>query len=123
MTAQLIDGKAIAAEVTGAVQDQVRSLPQKPGLAVILAGEDPASQVYVASKGKKADQLGFAHWQIDLPGTVSQGDLLAQIARLNADPRVHGILVQSPFPKHVSAEAVIDAIDPRKDVDGFHPLN
>jgi methylenetetrahydrofolate dehydrogenase (NADP+)/methenyltetrahydrofolate cyclohydrolase len=123
MTAQILDGKAIAAEVTAGVADRVRSLAQKPGLAVILAGDDPASQVYVSSKGKKADQLGFAHWQIDLPGTVSQEDLIAQIVRLNADRRVHGILVQSPFPKHVSSEAVIDAIDPSKDVDGFHPLN
>src|SRR5262249_23534063 len=95
----------------------------RPGLAVILAGDDPASRVYVTSKGKKAEQLGFASWQIDLPADVEERVLLAEIARLNADPRVHAILVQAPVPRQISFVKVVDALDPAKDVDGFHPVN
>ena len=121
--ARIIDGKAVAAEVTDAVARAVRESGLKPGLAVILVGEDPASQVYVASKGRKAEELGFHSVQHTLPAETSEADLLALVARLNADPAIHGILVQMPLPPHLDPVAVIEAIDPDKDVDGLHPVN
>jgi methylenetetrahydrofolate dehydrogenase (NADP+)/methenyltetrahydrofolate cyclohydrolase len=96
---------------------------QKPGLAVVLVGADPASQVYVRMKGKAADAAGFYSRQIDLPAETSQDELLGVVDGLNADPRVHGILVQLPLPDHIESSAVLLRIDPEKDVDGFHPIN
>ncbi len=123
MSAQLLDGKVIAAEVADALRARVRALPRPPGLAVVLVGDDPASAVYVRSKGRRAAELGFHSEQVDLPVTTTDADLLAVVARLNADPRVDGILVQLPLPRGVNKDRILDHVDPHKDVDGFHPVN
>ena len=122
----LIDGKAFSAGVRGRVASAVAGLAARgivPGLAVVLVGEDPASEVYVRNKGIQTREAGMASWEHKLPAETAQAELLALIARLNHDPAVHGILVQLPLPAHMDAEAVINAIDPAKDVDGFHILN
>ncbi|RRH75466.1 bifunctional methylenetetrahydrofolate dehydrogenase/methenyltetrahydrofolate cyclohydrolase FolD [Falsigemmobacter faecalis] len=126
MTAAVIDGKAFAAEVRGKVAAGVAGLVAKgitPGLAVVLVGEDPASQVYVRSKGRMTVEVGMNSFEHKLDASVGQAELLALIAALNADPAVHGILVQLPLPGHLEEAAVINAIDPAKDVDGFHISN
>jgi methylenetetrahydrofolate dehydrogenase (NADP+)/methenyltetrahydrofolate cyclohydrolase len=127
MTARIIDGKRIAAELRARVADEVARVQREngftPGLAVVLVGSDPASQVYVRSKHKQTQEAGMASFEHVLPADVAQSDLLALIARLNRDPLVHGILVQLPLPKSIDTEAVINAIDPAKDVDGLHPNN
>jgi methylenetetrahydrofolate dehydrogenase (NADP+)/methenyltetrahydrofolate cyclohydrolase len=127
MTAQLIDGKAFAARVRGQVAEHVARLKQDhgivPGLAVVLVGEDPASQVYVRSKGKQTVEVGMTSFEHKLDASVSEEDLIAVIDQLNADPAVHGILVQLPLPKHLNEDLVIGRIDPAKDVDGFHISN
>ena len=122
----LIDGKAIAQKTHAASRAAVAELRARgitPGLAVVLVGADPASQAYVRSKDKMCHDLGMYSVKHELPATTSQADLIAIVRQLNADPAIHGILVQSPPPPHIDERAVIDAIDPRKDVDGFHPLN
>ena len=127
MAATIIDGKAFAARVRGEVAAHVARLKDAhgivPGLAVVLVGEDPASQVYVRSKGRQTVEAGMASVTHRLDASVSEAELLAVVARLNADPGVHGILVQLPLPAHMNADAVINAIDPAKDVDGFHISN
>ena len=127
MTAQIIDGKAFAAKLRAQVAEQVTTLKDAhgitPGLAVVLVGEDPASQVYVRSKGKLTVEVGMNSYEHKLDATTSQEDLLALIDKLNADPEVHGILVQLPLPAHLDSELVINSIDPAKDVDGFHISN
>ena len=127
MTAQLIDGKAFAAQVRGQVAEHVARLKQDhgivPGLAVVLVGEDPASQVYVRSKGKQTVEVGMASFEHKLDASVCEEELIAVINQLNADDTVHGILVQLPLPKHLNEELVIGCIDPAKDVDGFHISN
>lgn len=127
MSGKVIDGKAFAARVREQVAAHVARLRQDrgliPGLAVVLVGEDPASHVYVRNKGVQTVEAGMASFEHKLPATTSEADLLALIARLNADAEVHGILVQLPLPPHMNAEAVINGIDPAKDVDGFHILN
>jgi len=127
MTAQIIDGKAFAAKVRGQVADHVARLKDEhgitPGLAVVLVGEDPASQVYVRSKGKQTVEVGMNSYEHKLDAATSEADLLALIDQLNNDPAVHGILVQLPLPKHLDSDLVINAIDPAKDVDGFHISN
>jgi len=127
MTAQLIDGKAFAAQVRGQVAEHVARLKQEhgivPGLAVVLVGEDPASQVYVRSKGKQTVEVGMTSFEHKLDASVSEEELIAVIDQLNADPAVHGILVQLPLPKHLNEDLVIGRIDPAKDVDGFHISN
>ncbi|QRZ13245.1 bifunctional methylenetetrahydrofolate dehydrogenase/methenyltetrahydrofolate cyclohydrolase FolD [Paracoccus methylovorus] len=127
MGARIIDGKAFAGQLRGRVAAAVKRLQAEhgvtPGLAVVLVGEDPASQVYVRNKGIQTREAGMNSWEHKLPAATSEADLLALITRLNADPAVHGILVQLPLPTHVNAEAVLNAIDPAKDVDGFHILN
>jgi methylenetetrahydrofolate dehydrogenase (NADP+)/methenyltetrahydrofolate cyclohydrolase len=127
MTARIIDGKRIAAELRARVAGEVARVQREhgftPGLAVVLVGSDPASQVYVRSKHKQTHEAGMASFEHVLPADVPQMDLLALIARLNRDPLVHGILVQLPLPKSLDTEAVINAIDPAKDVDGLHPNN
>lgn len=127
MTAEIIDGKAFAAEVRRKVGIQVAALKAAhgltPGLSVVLVGEDPASQVYVRNKGKAADEAGIVSDEIRMDADVGQDEVLAVVRRLNADPAVHAILVQLPLPDQVDEAAVIDAIDPAKDVDGFHVLN
>lgn len=127
MAAQLIDGKAVSAEVrdnlAALVEDRVRRGYRAPGLAVVLVGQDPASQVYVRNKRTACDKTGIRSFSYDLPDSVSQEELLSLVASLNADPEVDGILVQLPLPAHIDASAVIEAMDPGKDVDGFHPYN
>jgi len=127
MTARIIDGKAIAAELRAKVASEVRRLRAahnlEPGLAVVLVGENPASAVYVRSKGKQTVEAGMTSFDHRLPEQVSESELLALVDKLNADPAVHGILVQLPLPKQVDSQKVLSAIDPRKDVDGFHPVN
>ena len=125
--AKLIDGKLIAKavrdEVAAGVKAFVAAHARKPGLHVVLAGDDAASAVYVRNKEKAAEEVGMAGAVHRLPSSVSQAELLALVRQLNADPSVDGILVQLPLPKGVDAEPVLDAIDPKKDVDGFHPVN
>ena len=126
MTASVIDGKAFAARVREQVAAHVARVTAAgvvPGLAVVLVGEDPASQVYVRSKGKQTVEAGMASFEHKLPAETAEADLLALIARLNADPAVHGILVQLPLPPHLDSDLVINSIDPAKDVDGFHISN
>jgi methylenetetrahydrofolate dehydrogenase (NADP+)/methenyltetrahydrofolate cyclohydrolase len=127
MTARIIDGKRIAAELRARVAEEVARVQREhgltPGLAVVLVGSDPASQVYVRSKHKQSEAAGMASFEHVLPAEVAQDDLLALIGELNRDPRVHGILVQLPLPKTLNTETVIHAIDPAKDVDGLHPNN
>jgi methylenetetrahydrofolate dehydrogenase (NADP+)/methenyltetrahydrofolate cyclohydrolase len=121
--AHLIDGKAFAATLRARIAAEVAALPFRPGLAVVLVGEDPASQVYVRNKHAATVEAGMASFEHRLPADTTAADLLALIAALNADPAVHGILVQLPLPVHLDATAVINAIDPAKDVDGFHVVN
>jgi methylenetetrahydrofolate dehydrogenase (NADP+)/methenyltetrahydrofolate cyclohydrolase len=121
--ARIIDGKAVAASLRAATAVQVAGLGFKPGLAVVLVGEDPASQVYVRSKERAAAAMGLAAQTIRLPADTGEAELLAVVRRLNGDAAVDGILVQLPLPEHISTEAVLDAIDPAKDVDGLTPTN
>ncbi len=127
MTARIIDGKAFAARLRERVAAQVAGLRAEhgliPGLAVVLVGEDPASKVYVASKGKQTRAVGMNSYEYRLPDTASQAELLALIERLNGDPAVNGILVQLPLPAHIDEFSVINAVRPEKDVDGFHVIN
>ena len=127
MTATIIDGKAFAARVRGQVAEHVARLKAEhgitPGLAVVLVGADPASEVYVRSKGKMTVEVGMKSVEHRLQADTSEADLLTLIADLNADPEIHGILVQLPLPKHLNEDLVINAIDPAKDVDGFHISN
>jgi methylenetetrahydrofolate dehydrogenase (NADP+)/methenyltetrahydrofolate cyclohydrolase len=125
--ARIIDGKAFAAGLRAGIAKQVGVLVAghglTPGLAVVLVGEDPASQVYVRNKGKQTREAGMTSWEHRMSAEASQDEVLAKVAELNGDPAVHGILVQLPLPPQVDAAAVIDAIDPAKDVDGFHVIN
>jgi methylenetetrahydrofolate dehydrogenase (NADP+)/methenyltetrahydrofolate cyclohydrolase len=123
MSARIIDGKAVAAGLRAQIAARVAALSFRPGLRVVRVGEDPASGVYVRNKDKAAQEVGFDSATLHLPASTSQAELLAVVAGLNADPSVDGILVQLPLPAHLDAEAVIAAVDPAKDVDGFHPLN
>lgn len=126
MSARLIDGKVVAAALRAEVTERSAALTAvgtRPGLAVVIVGEDPASQVYVAAKGKAAEACGFKSVTHTLPETTTQAELLALVAALNADQTIHGILVQLPLPGHIDTAAVIGAIAPAKDVDGFHPVN
>ena len=125
--ARVIDGKAIAerlrAGIAATTRDLVARTGRQPGLAVGLVGEDPASQVYVRNKGRQTAEAGMASFEHRLPATASEAELLRVVADLNARADVHGILVQLPLPKHIDTRKVIEAIDPAKDVDGFHPIN
>lgn len=127
MSAQIIDGKGFSEQVRGQVAAHVSRLNEEhgitPGLAVVLVGSDPASEVYVRSKGKQTVAVGMASFEHRLAQDTPEADLLALIAELNADPAVHGILVQLPLPGHLDSDLVINAIDPAKDVDGFHISN
>ncbi|MFK0569790.1 bifunctional methylenetetrahydrofolate dehydrogenase/methenyltetrahydrofolate cyclohydrolase FolD [Endozoicomonas sp.] len=127
MTARIIDGKAIALQLTDSIAEQVRKRTSQglraPGLAVILIGDDPASQIYVAKKRKDCQRIGFKSISHDLPAATSEQHLLELIDSLNKDPEIDGILVQLPLPEHINCELVIERIRPDKDVDGFHPYN
>ena len=127
MNAEIIDGKAFAAKIRAEVAQECAAFRAQtgvqPGLAVVLVGNDAASEVYVRNKGIQAKEAGFNSLEYRLPAETTQSELLAQVAALNADPQVHGILVQLPLPAHLDADAVLNAIAPDKDVDGFHPVN
>jgi len=127
MAAKIISGKAVAQEIREEIKKEVEKLKEKynvtPGLVTVLVGEDPASQVYVGQKEKTSKNLGFYSERHDLPATTSEEELLSLIDKLNKDPKIHGILVQLPLPKHINETNVLYAIDPKKDVDGFHPVN
>jgi methylenetetrahydrofolate dehydrogenase (NADP+) / methenyltetrahydrofolate cyclohydrolase len=123
MTARILDGKALGARLRAGLAQRIAGLSFKPGLRVVRVGDDPASGVYVRNKDRAAAEAGFDSATIDLPESTTEAALLVEIARLNADPAVDGILVQLPLPGHIRAEAAIAAVDPTKDVDGFHPLN
>jgi len=125
-SARLIDGNAIAREMRAELAAEITALKARgtvPGLAAVLVGDNPASATYVRMKGKACEEAGLYHETINLPAETSEADLLALIDRLNADPRIHGILVQLPLPKQISTNRVLLHVDPRKDVDGFHPVN
>jgi len=122
----LIDGRVVAENVYSELRDEIASLKKQgltPGLAVVLVGDDPASRAYVRSKDKMCRELGLHSVKLELPENTTQADLLERVAELNRDPAVHAILVQSPPPKHIDEAAIIRALDPAKDVDGFHPTN
>lgn len=127
MTAQIIDGKAIAERLRKDIAVRVAKLKTErgvtPGLAVVLVGDDPASAIYVRNKGRQTADAGMVSFERKLPATATEAELLSIVSSLNRDPAVHGILVQLPLPKHIHADAVLRAIDPDKDVDGFHPVN
>jgi methylenetetrahydrofolate dehydrogenase (NADP+)/methenyltetrahydrofolate cyclohydrolase len=124
--ANIIDGKKVAAQVRAEVAAKAKALAAAgctPGLTVVRVGDDPASEIYVRGKRKACDEVGIRSVEHHLPAATSQADLLALVERLDADPTVHGILVQLPLPKQIEERAILDAIDPRKDADGFHPFN
>ncbi len=124
--AKLIDGNAIGATMRAELAGEIAALKKKgvtPGLAVVLVGDNPASQVYVRMKGKACDEAGLYHETIKLPKDTSEADLMGLLERLNANPKIHGILVQLPLPKQIDTNRALHRIDPRKDVDGFHPEN
>ena len=127
MTSQIINGKEIAATMRAEITSQVEEIKKKfhitPSLAVILVGNDPASEIYVSNKEKAAHFVGMNSIQFKLAADISESELIAKIEELNRDKKVHGILVQLPLPKHIDAKKVIHAIDYRKDVDGFHVIN
>src|ERR1019366_5947512 len=127
MSARIIDGKTISADLRGNVTDAVHRLRRDrgivPGLAVVLVGNNPASRVYVRNKSKAVTEAGLRSFDQHMPEDVSEAELLDLIARLNADAQVNGILIQLPLPPQINADKIIAAIDPDKDVDGFHPLN
>ena len=125
--ADIIDGKAIAAELRGRIGRAVEGLKAAhgltPGLAVVLIGEDPASQVYVRNKARQTAEAGMLSLEHKLPASTTEAEAMALVAKLIADPKIHGILVQLPLPKHIDSQKVLAAVDPAKDVDGFHPIN
>ena len=126
MPAELIDGRAIAKKVRADVAERAKRLAAqgiKPGLAVVLVGDDPASAVYTSAKAKAAEEAGMYSLNLRLPADTSQADLLKRVDALNSDPKIHGILVQMPLPKQIDPDTVLRRIDPAKDVDGFHPVN
>lgn len=127
MSAKIISGTEVAKQIREELKQEIADLKAKynlvPGLATVLVGEDPASKVYVGQKEKTCQELGVYSERRDIPGTTSEEELLALIDQLNNDPKIHGILVQIPLPKHINETRVLYAIDPKKDVDGFHPVN
>ncbi len=126
MPAELIDGRAIAKKIRADVAERAKKLAQgglRPGLAVVMVGDNPASAVYTAAKSKAAEEAGFYSLNLRLPADTSEADLLSRVDALNSDPKIHGILVQMPLPKQIDPDTVIRRIDPKKDVDGFHPVN
>jgi len=123
MSAQIIDGKAVAEQVEAEVRERLARLAYKPVLVAVRVGNDPASELYVRNKARKAHQLGLQGTELTFDASMREADLLAEINRLNSDGNIDGILVQLPLPPQIDPKKVIDAIDPRKDVDGFHPIN
>ena len=120
---ELLDGRVVRDAVLADLATRVRQAPRAPGLAVVLVGDDPASRVYVRNKEKGCEQVGYRHWTHRLPAETAEADVLALVAQLNADPLVDGILVQMPLPAPLDGDRILAAVDPAKDVDGFHPYN
>lgn len=126
MTAQLIDGKAVAAEVEQEIRpmlDRLRARGIRPGLTAVRVGDDPASELYVRSKARKAEELGFKGEERHFPAMITEEELISEIQMLNSDDEIDGILVQLPLPRHIEKRHILEAVDPTKDVDGFHPMN
>jgi methylenetetrahydrofolate dehydrogenase (NADP+)/methenyltetrahydrofolate cyclohydrolase len=126
LPAELIDGRAVAKKIRAEAAERAKKLAQrgvKPGLAVVMVGDDPASAVYTSAKAKAAEEAGMYSLNLRLPADISEAELLTRVDALNSDPRIHGILVQMPLPKQINPDTVIRRIDPAKDVDGFHPVN
>ena len=123
MTARLLEGAPLADQIRAEVAAEVRTMKIQPGLCAVLVGEDPASQTYVASKGKATEEAGMYSRTVRLPASTTEAELLTLLDELNADQKIHGILCQLPLPKHIHTETVLNRVDPRKDVDGFHPIN
>ncbi|MBW8772821.1 MAG: bifunctional 5,10-methylene-tetrahydrofolate dehydrogenase/5,10-methylene-tetrahydrofolate cyclohydrolase [Gemmatimonadetes bacterium] len=123
MTARLLEGAPLADQIRAEVAAEVKTMKVQPGLCAVLVGEDPASQTYVASKGKATEEAGMYSRTLRLPATTSEAELLKLLDDLNADKKIHGILCQLPLPKHINTEIVLNRVDPNKDVDGFHPIN
>jgi methylenetetrahydrofolate dehydrogenase (NADP+)/methenyltetrahydrofolate cyclohydrolase len=126
MTARILDGAAIAKEIRAEIAREVAGLAQrgvKPGLAVVIVGDDPASQIYVKSKGLACQEVGMLSETVRLPAETTEAELLSVVDRLNDDPSIHGFITQLPLPKHINSDAVLNRISPAKDVDGFHPSN
>ncbi|MFA5860161.1 MAG: tetrahydrofolate dehydrogenase/cyclohydrolase catalytic domain-containing protein [Candidatus Thermoplasmatota archaeon] len=123
MTARIIDGKAMAQAIRQTIAKEALRLPQRPGLAVVLLGDDPASEAYVRGKEKAAAEAGFKSVLDRRDSGITQEELLAIVRQHNEDPSIHGYLVQLPLPAHIDTDAIVEAIDPKKDVDGFHPIN
>jgi methylenetetrahydrofolate dehydrogenase (NADP+)/methenyltetrahydrofolate cyclohydrolase len=119
----ILDGKALAASIRRDIREEAAKLPRKPGIAVILVGEDPASQLYVSNKARDCDECGFLSQRIDLPASCSEEELLAVIATLNADAAIDGVMVQLPLPESIDERRILEAIAPEKDADALHPLN
>lgn len=123
MAAKIIDGKAVSASVRERIAREASTMEEKPGLAVVIVGDDPASHVYVRNKKRGCEEVGFNSWVHELPSETSEEELLSLIDTLNCDPKVHGILVQLPLPKHINESVVTERITPEKDVDSFHSVN
>ncbi len=126
MTAQIIEGKKVAQEIREELKTEINQLKMKgivPGLATVLVGEDPASQVYIKNKIKSCEEIGVNSFHQHLPANAAESEILELIKKLNSDPKVHGLLVQLPLPKYIDTNKILLAIDPEKDVDGFHPIN
>ena len=123
MPAEIIDGKKIAAQVESEVRERLAKLPFKPGLVAVRVGNDPASEIYVRNKARKAKELGLEGKELVFDASLPEAELLARTEQLNSDDNVDGILIQLPLPKQIDPKKVIDAVDPAKDVDGFHPIN
>lgn len=123
MSAKIIDGKAISAKVRAEIREETAGMAEKPGLAVIIVGEDPASKVYVRNKARGCEEVGFHSEVYALPAETEESELISLIKKLNADPKTDGILVQLPLPKHLDEKTVINTVSPDKDVDAFHPIN
>ena len=122
MAATILDGKAVAQRTIDSLREEVKGLATKPGLAVVLVGKDPASVVYVNLKEKRCKDAGFYSEKHELVASITQQELIGLIRKLNANPKIHGILIQLPLPSHLNEKEVIEAVDPQKDVDGFHPI-
>ena len=122
MTARILSGPEVARATLQSIKSELHTVQWTPGLCVIQVGDNPASSIYVGRKSKRAEKLGFFSKTITLPDTISEDALLVELAQCNEDPSIHGILIQLPLPKQIQTQVVLDAIDPRKDVDGFHPI-
>ncbi|MBU0614914.1 MAG: bifunctional methylenetetrahydrofolate dehydrogenase/methenyltetrahydrofolate cyclohydrolase FolD [Nanoarchaeota archaeon] len=123
MTAEIIDGKAVALKIRSEIKEKVSKMKQKPGLAVVIVGDDPASQTYVNMKEKACNEIGYYSEKIEMSAKTTEKELLKKVSELNNNPKIHGFIVQLPLPKNIDEDKIIDAISPKKDADGFHPVS